>query len=47
MTHITCAECGREADVPFEPDPGRPVFCPDCYRKQKSGAGEHDEEPRE
>ncbi len=29
----TCAECGTETTVPFEPTEGRPVYCRDCYTK--------------
>lgn len=35
MYSITCAGCGREAEVPFEPSPDRPAYCQDCYRKQR------------
>jgi CxxC-x17-CxxC domain-containing protein len=31
MYPIVCANCGREAEVPFEPRLGRPVYCSDCY----------------
>ena len=33
----TCAECGRDCVVPFEPRAGRPVYCSDCYRRVKLG----------
>jgi CxxC-x17-CxxC domain-containing protein len=29
----TCAECGKDTEVPFEPRGDRPVYCSDCYRK--------------
>ena len=29
----TCAECGKETEVPFEPREGRPVYCRECYDK--------------
>ncbi|MBI2832266.1 MAG: zinc-ribbon domain containing protein [Chloroflexi bacterium] len=29
----TCAECGVETTVPFEPTEGRPVYCRECYNK--------------
>ena len=29
----TCADCGKECEVPFEPKEGRPVKCNDCFRK--------------
>ena len=31
----TCAQCGKETEVPFEPREGRPVYCSDCYNKIK------------
>ena len=33
MFPATCAECGKDTEVPFEPRSGRPVYCSDCYRK--------------
>ncbi len=33
MFAATCAECGRDTRVPFEPRSGRPVYCSDCYAK--------------
>lgn len=35
MFPATCAECGKETEVPFEPREGRPVYCSDCYSKIK------------
>ncbi len=32
---VTCSECGKETEVPFEPDGERPVYCKDCYQKHK------------
>lgn len=32
MYQITCDSCGNEAEVRFQPDPTRPVYCSDCYR---------------
>lgn len=32
---ITCANCGKEDTVPFEPRGDRPVLCRDCFRQQK------------
>ena len=31
-TAITCAQCGAQTTVPFEPAPDRPVYCRDCYQ---------------
>jgi CxxC-x17-CxxC domain-containing protein len=33
MFPVTCAECGKAAEVPFEPRGDKPVYCSDCYRK--------------
>jgi CxxC-x17-CxxC domain-containing protein len=33
----SCSECGTSCEVPFKPDPHRPVFCPSCWRKRKGG----------
>ncbi|MFQ5933350.1 MAG: zinc-ribbon domain containing protein [Dehalococcoidia bacterium] len=33
---ITCAECGQEDQVPFQPRQGRPVYCSGCFEKQRS-----------
>jgi ATP-dependent RNA helicase DeaD len=34
---VTCHDCGEVADVPFVPDPSRPVFCSNCFRDRKRG----------
>jgi CxxC-x17-CxxC domain-containing protein len=31
MTQVTCANCGKETEVPFVPRGDRPVYCSDCY----------------
>lgn len=33
---IVCSECRRPAEVPFEPDPARRVYCMDCFRPSES-----------
>ncbi len=30
-----CAECGAEAKVPFKPRNDRPIYCSECFAKQK------------
>ena len=30
MHNATCSDCGAETQVPFKPDPDRPVYCRDC-----------------
>ena len=37
MFPATCADCGKETEVPFEPRGDKPVYCSDCYRKIKPG----------
>jgi len=32
-----CSNCQKSTMVPFEPQPGRPVYCKDCMFKIKSG----------
>ena len=34
MHSVVCAECGKDATVPFRPRGDRPVYCSDCYSKQ-------------
>src|ERR1700730_7566654 len=33
MFDITCAECGSQSQVPFQPRSDRPVYCSSCYSK--------------
>lgn len=35
MFNVTCAECGVDTQVPFRPNNDRPVYCRDCYQKQR------------
>jgi CxxC-x17-CxxC domain-containing protein len=35
MFPVTCAECGTDTEVPFEPRGDKPVYCRDCYSKVK------------
>ncbi len=30
-----CANCGKEAKVPFKPHDDRPVYCSECFAKMK------------
>lgn len=36
MHPATCAQCGRQTQVPFMPRGDRPVYCSDCFGKQPS-----------
>lgn len=33
---VICAECGKEAQVPFKPRGDKPVYCSDCFSKKKT-----------
>jgi len=35
MFPATCAECGKDTEVPFQPREGRPVYCSECYSKAR------------
>lgn len=34
----TCSECGKDTEVPFNPSPGKPVFCRECFQSRKSAS---------
>jgi len=31
----TCTSCGGEAVVPFQPRPGRPIYCRRCFGERR------------
>jgi len=35
MFTAICAECGKEAKVPFRPRDDRPVYCSECFAAKK------------
>jgi CxxC-x17-CxxC domain-containing protein len=35
MYDAVCADCGRTAQVPFQPTGSRPVYCNDCFRARR------------
>ena len=35
MFPATCAKCGKDTEVPFQPREDRPVYCRECYLKVK------------
>jgi CxxC-x17-CxxC domain-containing protein len=39
MYTATCASCGNEAQVPFQPREDRPVYCSDCYQPRSASHG--------
>jgi CxxC-x17-CxxC domain-containing protein len=38
---VICSQCGKEAQVPFQPRGDRPVYCSDCYRSQRSSGNDY------
>jgi CxxC-x17-CxxC domain-containing protein len=39
MFEAICAQCGKKCEVPFQPSPGKPVYCSDCFGKNKQSGG--------
>ena len=37
MFTAICSNCGRDAEVPFRPTSGKPVYCSDCFRSMRGG----------
>ena len=35
MHKAVCAECKKDTEVPFKPSGDRPVYCRECFMKQK------------
>jgi len=35
MYTVTCGDCGDECKIPFEPKFNRPVYCSECFQKNK------------
>jgi CxxC-x17-CxxC domain-containing protein len=35
MYDAVCADCGKVAQVPFQPTGSRPVYCNDCFRARR------------
>ena len=38
MYDAVCASCGSACQVPFQPRQDRPVYCSDCFSKEKSSS---------
>jgi len=36
MYSVTCSDCGQQAEVPFQPRGDKPVYCRDCFARQRS-----------
>lgn len=40
MHRVTCDRCGKECEVPFKPTSNKPVYCSDCFRKERKSGSE-------
>jgi CxxC-x17-CxxC domain-containing protein len=38
MVDVTCSSCGKPAQVPFTPTEGRPVYCSDCFSRERGAS---------
>ena len=36
MYDAVCSQCGAQTQVPFQPREDRPVYCDDCFAKQRA-----------
>ena len=36
MFTAVCSSCGKEAQVPFRPTSGKPVYCSDCFALRRT-----------
>lgn len=36
MHKAICSNCGKECEVPFKPSDDKPVYCRDCFAKNRS-----------
>ena len=35
MHKASCADCGNECQVPFEPKGDKPVYCSECFQSHR------------
>ncbi|MCA9835187.1 MAG: zinc-ribbon domain containing protein [Thermomicrobiales bacterium] len=38
----TCSECGKQTEVPFNPSPGKPVYCRECFQNHRASSNRYD-----
>ncbi len=39
MFTVTCSECGKDAQVPFQPRGDKPVYCSACFSTRRGDSG--------
>lgn len=45
MHKVKCSDCGKDAEVPFKPREGTPVYCRECFFKRKGITPRSDNRP--
>ena len=40
MFEVTCANCGKQTTVPFQPKGDRPVYCRECFDAKRQQEGQ-------
>ena len=38
MHKTVCSNCGKDCEVPFKPTGSKPVYCNECFKKNRGGA---------
>lgn len=46
MFDVTCSNCGKNAQVPFRPTNGKPVYCSECFEKMGNRSDSRSDRPR-
>lgn len=36
MYSVVCSDCGQQTEVPFQPRGDKPVYCRECFQRQRS-----------
>ncbi len=44
MYTVICDKCGKSCQVPFQPTPGKPVYCDECFGKSGSGPAQKNDQ---
>jgi CxxC-x17-CxxC domain-containing protein len=44
MFSATCANCGRQCEVPFRPNGNKPVLCRDCFQNNRGSDSQRPEQ---
>lgn len=39
MYPVVCGSCGKDTEVPFQPRGDKPVYCSDCFSRERGSRG--------